>query len=67
MREVCGQSEGEAPFWGWCGYCGGRIRLGEDYYESEGLAVCAQCARRYAWMHFLLRSVKRTAETRGPI
>jgi hypothetical protein len=49
----------EPPLWGWCSYCGGRICLGESYYEDEGLPVCLCCARRCAWMHFLERCVKR--------
>ncbi len=57
----------EPPLWDRCGYCGGQIGFGEDYYEDEELRICTRCARRYAWMHFMVRSVKRTAETRGPI
>jgi len=57
----------DAPLWGWCDFCGGRIRLGEEYYEDEDTRVCTECARRYAWLHFLRRSVIRTARTRGPL
>jgi hypothetical protein len=58
---------GGPPIWDWCDYCGGEIRLGEDYYEDEGQRICTECARRYAWIHFLVRSVRRTARTRGPL
>jgi hypothetical protein len=55
------------PVWDWCDYCGGRICLGEDYYEDGDMRVCTRCARRYAWMGFIERSVKKTARTRGPL
>ena len=61
------EDAGDAPRWGWCDFCGGPIRLGEEYYEDEGMNICTECARRYAWMHFLERSVIRTARTRGPL
>jgi len=58
---------GEAPVWGWCDFCGGRILLGSEYYEDGETRICMECARRYAWMHFLQRSVLKTARTRGPL
>lgn len=57
----------EPPFWDWCDHCGGQICLGEDYYEDEGQRICMGCARRYAWLHFLVRSAQKTAQTRGPL
>ena len=59
--------ESEPSFWDWCDYCGGGICLGEDYYEDEGQRICISCARRYAWLHFLVRCAKKTAQTRGPL
>ncbi len=58
---------GETPLWGWCDFCGGRIHLGEEYYEDEDMRICTACARRYAWLHFLQRCVIRKARTHGPL
>lgn len=56
--------EGEAaqpPILLRCGYCGGAIRHGCAYYEADGLAVCDECAKRYAWARFLEQARRRTA------
>ena len=28
-----------------CGWCGGSIYAGEDYYDLEGESVCEECMR----------------------
>lgn len=58
---------GAPPLWDRCDYCGGGIALGEDYYEYDGQRICLCCARRYAWVDFLLRSTRKTARMRGPL
>ncbi len=68
MKKAVKQSaEGEPLFWDWCDNCGGHIDLGEDYYEDDGQRICTGCARRYAWLDFLVRSTRKTAQTHGPL
>lgn len=68
MTQNVKQTEtGEQLFWDWCDNCGGSISFGEDYFEDDGQRICKECARRYAWLHFLVRSTKKTAQTRGPL
>ena len=48
--------------WGYCGYCGGEIGLGERYYDYIEYAVCDRCAARCAWALFEAYAKRRHAE-----
>lgn len=53
---------GEPPLWGRCDYCGAPVLKGHKYYEHEGLVVCMECARRYAYSVFERDACLKTAE-----
>jgi hypothetical protein len=45
-----------------CDYTGHAVGVGEDYYTDGEIRVCESCAKRYAWMDFLTRFDKKTAD-----
>ena len=48
----------EPPVWDWCDYCGGKVHVGQSYYDHEGDIICDECAVRFAWVAFEQRSVR---------
>lgn len=51
----------EPPMWGHCEYCGSAIHLGGDYWVHDGLCICDDCAKRYAWTVFTIQAHRQTA------
>lgn len=44
-----------------CGYTGQPICEGETYYEHDGMVICQDAAKRYAWNEFLHQAKVKTA------
>jgi len=44
-----------------CGWCGGPIRVGEEYYIHDDIDICDACVRRYAWALFMQTAKRRCA------
>jgi len=44
-----------------CGWCGGPIHAGEEYYVHDDIDICDACVRRYAWALFMQTAKRRCA------
>jgi len=44
-----------------CGWCGGPICAGEEYYVHDDIDICDACVRRYAWALFMQTAKRRCA------
>ena len=55
----------EPPVWGFCDYCGNDINEGDQYREHNGLKICGDCEKRYAYNTFIDESTVRTAQKEG--
>lgn len=48
------------PYFDECAWCGRDICMGEEYYDDEGIHICLDCAKKYAWDQF--QQYKKIAE-----
>lgn len=50
-----------------CDYCGGEIYLGSMFYMHDGVKVCMDCARQYAWAMFEEQAARVSAQPDTPL
>lgn len=67
MRDRFIGEAGDPPIIEHCDHCGSDIYLGTMFYMHDGVKVCVDCARQYAWAVFEEQAAKVSAQPDTPL